>query len=372
MIENEIIERINKGEPFIGLSDIRLLGNVEVKPKGLDQSVRPDLAMSVEFNGVPITIYGEIKAQVTPMILKEIGPWLARLNSNNSNIWYVLICPFLSPESQKYCQENRVDFIDLCGNILIRIPGKVLIQRLNQPNLFKTPQLLRDPFGGSSSRVVRVLLNSPNREWSMTGIKEELGKESERQKWNDVFQLSISSVSKTIKSLEEELLIRRDGMKILIPDPRQLLFRWAEKYQARYQWMQRSFWAGKNPFGFDIKSSFSGLSAMFPDLSAVVTSSSAANIIAPFVNVDRIDVFIIPDLGSPDLRQLNNEQGIGPDFLFMPPYDTGVFMYAREIDSVRIASDIQIYLDCYARGGRDAKQAEYLLTNIIEKQWNKK
>jgi hypothetical protein len=46
-------------------------------------------------------------------------------------------------------------------------------------------------------------------------------------------------------------------------------------------------------------------------------------------------------------------------------------MYSRDVKGVTIASDIQIYLDCYARGGRDSKQAEYLLSNVIEKTWNK-
>jgi len=163
MTKQEIIERINKGETFKGLSDVKLLGNIEVEPKRLDQSTRPDVAMSIKFNGIPIQIYGEIKTQVTPKILEEIGPWLARLNQTSFDIRYVLICPFLSPESQKYCQEKKINFMDLCGNIFILIPGKLLIQRLGQPNIFKTSRLFRNPFSGVSSRVVRALLQSPNR-----------------------------------------------------------------------------------------------------------------------------------------------------------------------------------------------------------------
>jgi hypothetical protein len=32
-------------------------------------------------------------------------------------------------------------------------------------------------------------------------------------------------------------------------------------------------------------------------------------------------------------------------------------------------SNIQTYLDLYARGGRDLKQAEYLLENVIAARW---
>jgi len=75
-----------------------------------------------------------------------------------------------------------------------------------------------------------------------------------------------------------------------------------------------------------------------------------------------------------ELRQFPStvEKGKGPDFLFFIPYDEGVAMYAKMINGINTVSNIQAYLDCYARGGRDAKQAEYLLTNVIEKEWTKK
>jgi len=386
MIEQEIIERIKTGEPFKGLSDIRIRA-VEPQPKGLDPNIRPDVAITMEFTGTTIALYGEIKTQVTRKILEETGRLLARSNVSKTDIRYVLICPFLSPENQKYCQENQIDFIDLCGNILIRMPGKVFIQRLNQPNLFKTPQLLRNPFGGVSSRVLRVLLNDPNRRWLVNDIYQELMGESLTKGREKYFQISLSSISKTIDSLEESLLVRRDGMKILVPDPKQLLFRWAEKYQERYKWMRRSSWLCKNPFGFDVKSSIKGLYDKFSDAELKITGSAAASLTAPFVNIDRIDVFILNNNAYAELRGWAEkaEPGKGPDFLFFIPYDEGVAMYSQIINGVTTVSDfktyrngittvsdVQAYLDCYAQGGRDAKQAEYLLTNIIEKQWNKK
>lgn len=176
-------------------------------------------------------------------------------------------------------------------------------------------------------------------------------------------------------------------MKILVLDPKQLLFRWAEKYQERYKWMRRSSWLCNNPFGFDIKSSIKGLQDKFPSSEFKITGSAAASLTAPFVNIDRIDVFIMNYEAYDEVRKFaeKTELGKGPDFLFFIPYDEGVAMYSQIINDgatlsdiqtfrngINTVSGIQAYLDCYAQGGRDAKQAEYLLTNIIEKQWNKK
>jgi hypothetical protein len=51
------------------------------------------------------------------------------------------------------------------------------------------------------------------------------------------------------------------------------------------------------------------------------------------------------------------------------PYDNGVFMYARNEDSILVVSNIQAYLDLYAHGGRDLKQADHPLANAIEPAW---
>jgi len=37
---------------------------------------------------------------------------------------------------------------------------------------------------------------------------------------------------------------------------------------------------------------------------------------------------------------------------------------------VPIVSNLQTYLDLYAWGGRDLKQADYLLSNAIEPRWS--
>ena len=218
---------------------------------------------------------------------------------------------------------------------------------------------------------MRVLLQFPQKKWTITAIQKELQEESERQKKDLDFNLSLSSISKTIQSLEEELLIRRDGQRIVVPEPRQLLFRWAEKYKERYKWAKRSAWKGNNPYGLDIKSSVNKLLLDYQNLDYAITGATAANLIAPFVDIDRIDIFILPNQSNEKVFQLKDKESVGPDFYFIYPYDNGVFIYSNKIDNLFVASDIQTYLDCYARGGRDLKQADYLLSNVIEKRWGK-
>lgn len=378
MKESEMVELLKKGVPFENLNDIRM---VDIRWRKWTSEVKrataePDVELQIDFGGKLINVYGELKTQVTPKILEQLGPWFVRMSNKPNSIW-VIISPYLSSDSQRYCQENAINFIDLSGNILLRKPGEIFIQRLNQPNMYKMRRVFRKPFGGVSSRVIRVLLQSPNKRWIVTDIYKEMVKEEQRsaslfRNREATLPISISSISKTIKSLEEELLIRRDGLKILVPEPRQLLFRWAEKYREDYKKYIIDAFKTNNPFGFALDSSIKGLISQIPDIAVLITGSAAASLVAPFVNVDQIDLFILFDTTEDLSQTLNNKQSVGPELMFIYPYDAGVALYSREISGVLIASDIQIYLDCYARGGRDAKQAEYILTNVIEKLWAQK
>jgi hypothetical protein len=69
------------------------------------------------------------------------------------------------------------------------------------------------------------------------------------------------------------------------------------------------------------------------------------------------------------LRDLKSQASSGPPIRVITPYDAGVFIYSNLLGRALVVSPVQAYLDLYARGGRDLKQAEYLLDNVIQRQW---
>jgi len=174
--------------------------------------------------------------------------------------------------------------------------------------------------------------------------------------------------------LEEDLLVRRNGLKILVPDPQRLLLRWADKYRERWKWDRRSAWTSNNPFGYDINIIWKNLRAQYKSLAMLVTGTAAANLTTPYTEVEKVDVFVLKSgINSPtprfDNNSINKINTRGPDFLFIYPYDSGVIMYSKKVKNVTVTSDVQVFLDCYAKGGRDAKQADYILTEVLENKW---
>ncbi len=398
--QRELLQALERNDPFKGLPNLRAQNIIE---QSEDNGGEFDAQFDLRFGDMNVKVYVEAKTNCTPKQVEQIAPWLSRMKAVRKDAAFALLCPSLSPRSQILCIDNGVDFIDLAGNLSINIPGKLLIQRTGQ----KAPERItasfsRNPFSGKSSRILRVLLQRP-RQWTLTGILQELGSETNRNPWaGPTYQTSISEVSnpsesrffpgfrakffevsagfasRVLRSLEEELLIVRNDSAVSAPEPRRLLTRWAEEYKKRFRWDLRKSFKLPNPFGTDLASVARGLDALFnsdwpngPNRYAF-TASAAASVAAPFVDVEPIDLFISNERAADRLRISISGPGVGPELRVIYPYDLGVFIYGAIRDAVPVVSDIQAYLDLFARGGRDLKQADYLFEKRIAPAWARK
>lgn len=342
------------------------------------QSEQPfDVGFDIRSGSNRVQVLGEIKPAFTPRLLEDIAPWVRRLKSLRTDVAVAVIAPVLSPQAQEFCLQNSIDFIDLAGNISINVPGKFTLQRSGMKSRTVMPsrdsQRNTNVFSGRSSRILRVLLEKPQA-WSITGLAKELAAESLRfrdaaQGSELKFEISLGAVSKAIASLEEQLLVRRRDGTIVVPEPTRLLLQWAEKYKERYRWRLRSSFQTNNPFGRDLEAISAGIQAITPRIYAF-GGAMAASIEAPFVDIEVIDIFLALTADDTVLRNLKAQASLGPTLRFIYPYDEGVFMYARRVGNALIVSDVQAYLDLYARGRRDLKQADVLLNSSIQRRWS--
>jgi hypothetical protein len=356
-----------KGLPGVSIQDVR------------EQPEQPfDISFELLSGPNRILVLGEIKATFSPRLLEEIGPWIRRLKSLRADVSVAVIAPALSSQAQEFCIQNGIDFLDLAGNIFINVPGRFTLQRngmraRSELASFENARSV-NVFSGRFSRVLRVLLEKPT-SWTVTSIARELESEgrrfAERYPVASVdFKISQGSISKAVTGLEEQLWVRRRGTSIIVPEPKRLLEQWAEKYKERYRWRLRSsFQTDRNPFGTELASLANGVGPLVSGPYAF-TGAMATTIDAPFIDIDVIDTFVLRGLGSATgLRELKSQASSGPPIRVITPYDAGVLMYERNVGKAPIVSSVQAYLDLYARGGRDLKQAEYLLNNVIEARW---
>jgi hypothetical protein len=370
--ERQVASALRDQVPVRGLPDVSI-EDVQEKPEASF-----DISFTLRSGKNRIQVLGEIKQIFSPRIIAEIEPWIRRLKSLRPDLAVALLAPALSDQAQAFCTDNRIDFVDLAGNISINVPGKFTLRRTGLRARVQTgpksePLPSSNVFSGRYSRVLRVLLENP-KQWTLTEIGREL--EAENKRFSDSFavspktdfRISLGAISKAIASLEEQLFIRRRAMAVVIPEPKRLLEQWAEKYKERYRWRLRSAFQTGNPFGGNLTSINRGIGPLASGPYAFTAASAAASE-APFVDLDIVDVFLLSNKSDTLLRRLGPYQNSALSLRFITPYDVGVFMYARRVRKTPVVADIQAYLDLYARGGRDLKQADYLLQNAIEPRW---
>jgi hypothetical protein len=369
--EREVLKALRDQVPVRDLPGVRIRA-VRAQPEDTF-----DVQFELESGKSRVLVLGEIKATVSLKLLEDIAPWIRRMKTLRPGVSFALVCPALSPRSQTCCIEQGIDFIDLAGNISVSVPGSFTLQRLGRRGEEWGPQasspILTNVFSGRSSRVLRILLEKP-RPWTLTEIANELKAETSRiaQVFSTQqirFAISLGAISKALSSLDEQLWVRRQGSSVVVPEPRRLLLEWAEKYKERYRRRLRSSFETSNPLGSTLTQINSGLEPLLRAPYAFTAAAAAAD--APFIDVDRVDVFLLLKQSDTKLRHLDNRPALerAPRLRFNYPYDEGVFLYARNEASLPRVSNIQAYLDLYARGGRDLKQADYLLEKAIAPRW---
>jgi len=369
-IEASVWDALQKQLPF------KDLPGVSIRNISRDPQEPFDLSFELISGSNRVRVLCEVKRTFTPSLLQQIVPWIQRFKSLRPDVAIAAVSPMFSQQSQAYCVQNGINFLDLAGNIFIDVPGKLTVQRTGRriKGLSTTesegPRSL-NVYSGRTSRILRVLLEK-SKSWTLSAIARELDAETGRfrtifPKTQIDFQISLGSISKALASLEEQLWIRRRGTSLIVPEPQRLLEQWAEKYRERYRWRLRSSFQANNPFGRELSDINKGLQSTIT--TPYIFSGAIAASDAPFVDIDQVEVFLIAGSDDRKLRDLKSEPNAGPTFRFTYPYDDGVFMYSRLVGQALVASPIQAYLDLYARGGRDFKQAGYLLENVIRPRW---
>jgi hypothetical protein len=373
-LKDRVTDALKREDPVKGLPGTRI-SNVETEPR------EPfDVSFELSSGKSRVRVFGEIRDAFSPKLLEEISPWVKRVTSMRSDVAYAMIAPAFSPQGQAYCIANEIDFLDLAGNIFISVPGQFTVQRTGmraqeEPPTATEPRII-NVFSGRASRVLRVLLEKP-RPWTLSEVATELNRESQRVSKEILrteisFNISLGFISKTLRSLEEQLWTRRRSGEVLVPEPRRLLTQWAEKYKERFRWRLRSSFLTANPYGSDVDTIGQCLRNEFKQLPFAFTGVAAAAARAPYLDAETVDIFLPNATSESQLRSLDRRQSRKPRLRFIYPYDAGVFMYSqysKAVAGVPLVSDVQAYLDLYAQGGRELKQAEYLFDKVIQPRW---
>jgi hypothetical protein len=315
------------------------------------RSVQWDVRVKANYHGLWFDLIIEVvPANNSPAFRDKIN----RLKSSvlGEHAVPVVVAPYLSPEKQTLCRKSGVYFMDLSGNVFVAHQS-FYVERIGFPNKYPEKRQRRYAFSDKASLILRELLKDPKRQWGIRELAEKI-------------RLDPGYVSRMAKSLSESGYASRVGGKLKIRSPKEILADWVRAYDLKKNENHRFFVLAP-----DMKSILQRIRKIdIPQkVEYALSVQAGAELVAPHAVYKEVHMYVSDGEGieffKKELDLKNADQGANL-VLMMPYYKHSVFYDSREVENLRVVSDIQLYIDLYRYPVRGREQAEHLYAKWLE------
>jgi hypothetical protein len=155
----------------------------------------------------------EVRARSTPKTLRDAVQFIQSV-SMPPGTYPLLVVPYLDEEQLDELAARNLSAIDLSGNGVLVVPGELFILRTGTPNRYPEKSVLKNVYSGKVSLAARVFLLRP-RYQAVGEIRDEILSRGGK--------LALSTVSKVLARMEEDLIVSRDKGGIRLVQPQKLL-----------------------------------------------------------------------------------------------------------------------------------------------------
>ncbi len=301
----------------------------------------------------------ECKSLSTP---KAFQAGINRLKATALPMNYLpmLFVPFLNEQQLQELEREEISGIDLCGNGVVIAPRAFSIYRTGGKNRFTSSASIKNIYRKNSSMVGRIFLFRSRYE-TVQNINEEINRRNLLVNYSNKKAMSLSTVSKALKTLEEDLIIsRKEGISLLQPD--KLLQKLGENYTPPEIKKRISF---KVPADFtNILESLSNESQAL-SLPIVATGMSSVNRYALMQRGDLLSIYC-PRIDALLQRLSGSEDRHFPNLELIETADETVYFGGRYEDCFWWASPVQVYLELMAGDKRDRETATQVKSYIFD------
>ena len=352
--QREIIEQLRRGKISLPPLSFRFL---EVQPKA-DGNRRLDAFVEASWRDSTARFAVECKSISTPKAFQD-GLNLMKSLSLPKGYRPMIIMPFLSEQQLQGLEREGISGIDLCGNGVVIVPGKFAVFRSGEKNLFSSSAPIKNIYRKNSSMVGRVFLARSVYD-TVQEICSEINQRNMLVQGWDKRPMSLSTVSKSLKNLEEDLIVERKGIiRLLQPD--KLL----EKLSANYV---------PPKIKERVRLKVSSESATIEEL--LLKQSQALNLplvaagtssVAQFAVMQRGDLLSVycPRLEMLLERLSGSQSDRFPNLELIETEDETVYFDARQEGKFWWASPVQVYLELMVGDKRDRETAEQVKSFLL-------
>jgi len=327
--------------PFVTLKSLQR----ETQPDG------PDLDLRLRVSRRSHRLVVQAKNSGQPRVIRAAINQLVRYRDKLSSAYLVIVAPYITPRAAQLCIDENVGFVDLAGNCRLCF-DQVFIEQTERTNPDVKRRDIRSLYSPKASRLLRVLLNEPRRDWQL----QQLAKEA---------QVSLGLASNVKKLLVDREWVKSEADGLRLVDPQALLEEWAGRY---------SFRKSRVVDCYTLRDVAEAEAALIEECSkrgwsVALTGFSGAARLVPAVRHQRAMAYVggPPEdlLGPLQLKVVES----GANVSLLAPYDEGVFQGARRVDDLDVVSPVQLYLDLRSFRGRGEDAAQQILEEVIKPSW---
>jgi hypothetical protein len=353
--EKEMLDQLREGTIVLPPLFFRFLG-AEVVDGG---ERRFDAIIEASWQRKTAKFVVECKALSTPKAFQG-GLNMLKTAMFPKGTFPMLFVPFLSEKQLQELEQEGISGIDLCGNGVVSVPGKFLVFRSGGKNRFPASAPIKNIYRKNSSMVGRAFLACAGYDT----VQEILAEVNQRNilvnHW-DKKPMSLSTVSKALKTLEEDLVVtRKPTIRLFQPD--KLLGKLNENYESPTI-RQRVRLKLQEESG-NILELLSRQSQAL-GLPFVASGTSSVTRYAVMQRGEMLSVYC-PRADSL-LQGLPDSQSVRfPNLEIVETEDETVYFDARQEGDFWWASPVQVYLELMTGDKRDQETAEQVKSLILE------
>jgi len=272
----------------------------------------------------------------------------------------LVIAPYMGAKQARILADKGISWIDLSGNMSISVSNKIYVERTGKKNRFPDTAPIKKIFQGTSSLVSRALLLKPRGFSSLYEIVDFINARNSN--------ITLSTVSKVLKSLDEELLINRSKSLISVIDREKLLQRLAEAYtdstriktSCAYSFSVQEQRCASMKLNVD-KSNYLASGYYAAQIKGLATSGKVTLVVKDMGQARRELCFLEPDTEFGNVTLIETKEGC----VWFNSVETELTFASVVSVTVPVIDDIGLYLEMMADTPRGPKIAQILKKRIL-------
>ena len=272
----------------------------------------------------------------------------------------MLFVPFLNERQLEELEKEGISGMDLCGNGVVVIPGIFAVFRSGGKNRFTSSAPIKNIYRKNSSMVGRVFLVRSGYD-TVQDICSEINRRNLLVNDWDKKPMSLSTVSKALKTLEEDLIItRNDTIRLLQPD--KLLEKLDENFVLPNI---------KERLSLKVSEDRGPLRKLLLDLSQKLSlplAASGMSSVGQYAVMQRWDMLSVYCPCIEKLLSLlpGSQTDRFPNLELIETDDETAYFDSRKEGDFRWASPVQVYLELMTGDKRDKETAEQVMSFILK------